>query len=120
MIRIVLLTGFYLIYMLICSTVDVLDNYCCFCVFVQYLQYSVLVQCASLCRYAYWLAGWNYWLEFVFWRYSTSQPNKQFNIHLYCLMFNKRSYLSLHLVEQFVLCLLQKVRYYYGQCHFFF
>ena len=34
------------------STADVLDNCCCsFCVFVQYLQ------CASLCRYAHWLAG---------------------------------------------------------------
>ena len=42
------------------STADVLDNCCCsFCVFVQYLQ------CASLCRYAHWLVGGNYWFEFV-------------------------------------------------------
>ena len=53
-IGIVSLTGFYYLFykvmlMLMNSSIAV-----AFCVFVQYLQ------CASLCRYAHWLVGWNY------------------------------------------------------------
>ena len=42
-------------------------------VFAQYLQ------CASLCRYAHWLVGWNYWFEFAFQSVSANQAREQMN-----------------------------------------
>ena len=50
-----------------------------FHMFVQYLQ------CASLCRYAHWLVGWNYWFEFVFQSVSASPAREQIK-NIKCLM----------------------------------